>query len=43
MDFVEIYHKISSSATLFGTLLLIAIALWILAIRKIEKQTRGRK
>lgn len=38
MDFVDIYNRISNSAAVFGVLFLIAIALWVLAIRKIERR-----
>lgn len=37
MNFADLYSQISNSATLWATLFLIAVALWILAIKKIDK------
>ena len=37
MTYLQIYDQISNSASLWAILFLIAVALWILAIRKIEK------
>lgn len=43
MDFVDIYNRVSNSAAFFGLLFLIAVALWLLAIQKIERpDKRGR-
>lgn len=40
MNFTDIYNAVSNSASFFGVLFLIAIALWLLAIKKIDKQAK---
>lgn len=42
MNYAAIYNQISSNATFLATLFLIAIALWILAVRKIERTGRNK-
>lgn len=40
MNFVDIYNQISNSASIFGALLLIAVALWFLVFTRMDKQTK---
>lgn len=37
MNYTDLYSQVSNNAALFATFFLIAVALWILAIEKIEK------
>ncbi|MBI3385447.1 LPXTG cell wall anchor domain-containing protein [Candidatus Gottesmanbacteria bacterium] len=40
MSLAGIYEQVTNSATFFGLLFLIAVALWLLVFKKIEKSAK---
>lgn len=42
MSYVDIYNQVSNNATVFALLFIIAISLWILAVRKLERLKKSR-
>ena len=42
MNYIDLYNSISNSASIFGLLFLIAVGIWILAIKKIERKEKKK-